>query len=334
MPGTRIAIIGAGIAGLGAARTLVSGGAEVVVFDKGRGPGGRASTRRGVLGRFDHGAQFFTVRSERFARVVDGWARAGVAAAWEGEFLTERHGRREPDEERARWVGVPGMNEIVRDLADGLDVRFGTRVESFTRVGAAWNMLGEAGRDLGTYDGVVVAAPPVQAATLLEPIAPAMAQRAERAVMQPCWTVMAAFREPVGAGFDGLRVEGDGPLGWAGCDSSKPGRDADGHERWVLQASPAWSREHLERTPDGVGPELLAGFAVLIGKDLPPLIGAEAHRWRYALASDPVGERCLFDPDLQLGVCGDWLIGARIEAAWLSGNALGNVLGEALYPSS
>lgn len=326
MTGSRIAIVGGGLAGLGAARALVAGGTDVVVFDKGRGPGGRASTRRGVLGRFDHGAQFFTVRSERFARLVDGWARAGVAAPWDGEFLTERDGRRAPDEERARWVGVPGMNEIVRDLGEGLDLRYGTRVESFTRDGARWSMLGEAGKDLGTFDGVVVAVPSVQAAALLDPIAPALARRAERAQMQPCLTVMAAFRRPVGAGFDGLRVQDDGPLGWVGCDSSKPGRDADGHERWVLQAGPAWSREHLEQSPEWVGHELLAAFSALTGNVLPALIGAEAHRWRYALASDPVGERCLYDAAGRIGVCGDWLIGARIEAAYLSGAAAGEAM--------
>jgi len=326
MPGAQIAIIGAGVAGLGAARTLSAAGAEVVVFDKGRGPGGRASTRRGDFGRFDHGAQFFTVRSERFARVVDGWARTGVAAPWEGEFVTRRDGRREPDGERARWVGVPGMNEIVRDLADGLDVRFGTRVESVTRAGAVWSMLGEAGQDLGTFDGIVVAVPSFQAGVLLEPIAPALGRRAELAVMQPCWTVMAAFREPVGAGFDGLRMQDDGPLGWAGCDSSKPGRELDGHERWVLQASPKWSREHLEQSPEWVTHELLEALSALTGKVLPPLIGAEAHRWRYALASDPVGERCLFDAAGRVGVCGDWLIGARIEAAYLSGAAAGEAM--------
>jgi predicted NAD/FAD-dependent oxidoreductase len=326
MPGARIAIIGAGVAGLGAARTLVAAGDEVVVFDKGRGPGGRASTRRVAFGRFDHGAQFFTVRSERFARVVDGWARAGVAAPWVGEFVTQRDGRREPDEERARWVGVPGMNEIVRDLADGLDVRFGTRVDSIARVAERWILLGEAGQDLDAFDGVVVAVPSVQAAALVEPVAPALARRAERAEMQPCWTVMVAFRAPVGAGFAGLRMQDEGPLGWAGCDSSKPGRDADGHERWVLQASPTWSRDHLEQSPEWVAHELLAALSALTGKVLPPLIGAEAHRWRYALASDPVGERCLFDAAERVGVCGDWLIGARIEAAYLSGVAAGEAM--------
>ena len=43
---TRVAIIGAGISGLACARQLVKAGVSVVVFDKGRGIGGRVATRR------------------------------------------------------------------------------------------------------------------------------------------------------------------------------------------------------------------------------------------------------------------------------------------------
>ena len=42
----RIAIIGAGMAGLSCADALRDEGHEIALFDKGRGPGGRMSTRR------------------------------------------------------------------------------------------------------------------------------------------------------------------------------------------------------------------------------------------------------------------------------------------------
>jgi monoamine oxidase len=63
----QVGIIGSGIAGLSCADRLTSFGHEVCLFDKGRGPGGRMSTRRveveGHTLSFDHGAQYFTRHS-------------------------------------------------------------------------------------------------------------------------------------------------------------------------------------------------------------------------------------------------------------------------------
>ena len=80
----RIGIVGAGMAGLACAEALTSAGHAVVVLDKGRGPGGRMSTRRleTPLGevRFDHGAQYFTGRDPGFRARVAAWIAAGIAA--------------------------------------------------------------------------------------------------------------------------------------------------------------------------------------------------------------------------------------------------------------
>ena len=57
-----IAVIGAGMAGITAARTLVQAGFKVSVFEKSHGPGGRMATRSTPYGSFDHGVQYSTVR--------------------------------------------------------------------------------------------------------------------------------------------------------------------------------------------------------------------------------------------------------------------------------
>ena len=57
----KIAIIGAGISGLTLAHQLKAH-ADIVVFEKARGVGGRMSTRYGDQFEFDHAAQFFTAR--------------------------------------------------------------------------------------------------------------------------------------------------------------------------------------------------------------------------------------------------------------------------------
>ena len=57
-----IAIIGAGISGLSLANMLKDI-ANVKVFEKSRGFGGRVATRYSEDFEFDHGAQFFTIKT-------------------------------------------------------------------------------------------------------------------------------------------------------------------------------------------------------------------------------------------------------------------------------
>ena len=82
----------------------------------------------------------------------------------------------------------------------------------------------------------------------------------------------------------------------------------------------------LERRPEEITPALLAAFAAFVPRALPPPTYQAAHRWRYALVERPLGEPCVWDPALRLGLCGDWCLGPRVEAAYLSGTALAAAL--------
>ncbi len=144
-----------------------------------------------------------------------------------------------------------------------------------------------------------------------------MAARASATPAAPCWTVMAAYSAPLPIGPDVLR--GDGPIGWAARDRAEPGRS--GPEAWVIQAGPDWSRTHLEDPPDAALPALLRAFSDRVGAALPRPPAAAAHRWRYA-RSGAAGDGTLWNPGLGLSACGDWLLGPRVECAWLSGARL------------
>ena len=321
-----IAIIGAGMAGLACAEALAERNLPTQLFDKGRGPGGRMSTRRvevpspdgGTLTlAFDHGAQYATARHPAFVARMKRWEAEGHAARWPAAG---------PD----AWVGTPGMNALVKAMAADHPVRWGTRVERIERANDGWRLVGaqtDGDLDEPGFDAVVIAVPAEQVAPLARPHAPALAERAEASRSRPCWTVMAAFDTPL-PGPDILRpgaglVEG-GPLGWAARDSAKPGRSAEA-ECWVLQATPAWSAAQLEAEPEAIVPALLTALAESARAPLPHPLTASAHRWRYARADAAAAppERCVWLPDLALGACGDWLSGPRVESAWLSGRELG-----------
>ena len=129
-PRPRVAVIGAGMSGLICARTLFSYGMQVAVFEKSRGFGGRMATRRTAEGpTFDHGAQYFTVRDERFERCVRSWQQDGIVAHWGGKIGVLTNGDLEwQPKTTPRFVGVPGMNAVCRHLAADLKTQFRTRV--------------------------------------------------------------------------------------------------------------------------------------------------------------------------------------------------------------
>ncbi|MGF1462831.1 MAG: NAD(P)/FAD-dependent oxidoreductase [Maricaulaceae bacterium] len=314
-----IAVIGAGLAGSACAHRLAHAGQTVTVFDKGRGPGGRASTRRmniaGADWRFDHGAQYATAQDERFAAFLSDAQAAGLADRWLGRFgAAEASAIRETANPTQRWVGTPGMNGLVKFAQRDLDVRFGVRI---TTISPQRVLTDETGAVHGPFDAVICATPAEQAGDLLDPSAPGLAAQARAAKTLANWTVMVAFAEPIDVSFDGVKFE-TGPLGWVARNNSKPARDPG--EAWVLQAAPGWSQTHVEDPAETVSATLMTVFADRIGSPPPPL-SVSVHRWRYAFVDQPANSPAGWDARARIAVCGDWRIGPRLEAAFLSGLA-------------
>jgi hypothetical protein len=311
---TDILIIGGGMAGLSAATALASTGQRIIVLDKGRGPGGRMAARRveiaGEQVSFDHGAQYFTARDPAFMVQVAVWKVAGVAARW-------------PAAGEEAWVGTPGMNAPVRALAEQLDVRWNVRAERLSRDGALWRVA--AGEAVFHAPTLILAVPAEQAAVLLADVASAFADRALAVTSAPCWAVMAAFPEQLPTA-DTFRSD-TGPVSWAARNSAKPGRA--GGETWVIHASPARSRELLDRPKEEVAATLLADFFAATGTPPAAPQHLDAHRWLYAQPEASKVEGPLFDPALKLGVAGDWLHSPRVEGAWLAGRALAGAVVDA-----
>jgi renalase len=313
----RVAVVGAGIAGLTAARTLHDQGHDVHVVEKGRGVGGRTAVRRHAPFEFDHGAQYFTTRDERFARQVRAWQEAGLVAVWSGRIGSLERGVWHDSSSQERYVGVPGMNAVAKHLASGLSVATETRITRVTRDHRGWRLSVDSGTAFGLFDAVVVAVPAAQASELLAGQG-AMAGQAGRCAMSPCWAVMLGFDRPLAIPYDGVFVSGS-PLSWFARNSAKPGRSSD--EAWILHAGPEWSAGHIEDPPERVIAALRAAFEQASGGEVPPPVHAAAHRWRYAVPPEPLHVGALWDAESRQAVCGDWCQGARIEGAFLSGLA-------------
>ena len=302
----RVAIIGAGMAGLAAARLLREAGAGCTIFDKSRGIGGRMATRRAGDFSFDHGSQYFTARGPRFRAVVDDWKAAGHATSWYDHEVI---------------VGAPGMTAPARAMAAGLNTVMGLEVKSLSRATQGWCI--HAGEEVFEgFAAVVVAIPALQATSLIKTGGLSFPELAS-ARYAPCLALMLAFDAKAAFQGESMRRE-KGPIAWIARNSSKPGRPV-GQETFVVHASPDWSRAYLDETPEAVL-EKLAPFAFeLISAPSTPIF-ATAHRWRYALVEQALAVPCLWDGKAGVGACGDYCLGPRVEAAFDSGEAMARAI--------
>jgi len=332
-PAPRVAVIGAGLAGLVAARTLADHGLTIEVFEKSRGVGGRMATRRTTDGlSFDHGAQYFTARDERFTRLVQSWVHDGIAEPWHGRIVELRDGAVvAKKDDMSRFVAVPGMNAIARYLATGLNLAFNCTIEKLEAIASGgpqlWRLMDNLGNQRGDFDCVIANCPPLQSGPLLRPHSP-VAHTISRIEMLPCWASMIQLPDGLLLPFDAAFV-GNSSLSWICREDSKPGRVKSEGSCWVLHATSDWSMANLEAQSDDVEQRLHEAFAVASGVCASKIRGCGTHRWRYAIPKSVLTESCLWDSAMRLGACGDWCAGPRVEGAFLSGAAMaGAVLRE------
>jgi predicted NAD/FAD-dependent oxidoreductase len=339
----RIAIIGAGVAGLAAARSLTALGADVQLFERSAGVGGRLATRRVKGESFDHGAPFLSTNSERFHVVLEQWIDAGWVEPWFARSMTS-DGKLLFSAQNARqmyYVGVPSMNAIAKHLAEGLAVTLSTNVvgtlRSHSRGRTEWwltvtdvapparNAIAPAQpatpvesieRHVGPFDAIVVAAHPSRALPLVRSSA-ALTSALEDIQMLPMWVAMLDCREPLQLSADMISFE-SGPLASAQYESSKPNRSIG--ERWVLHSTAQWAQERLDTPKEQIAQEMLAAFSALLRRDdLSSFCQATAHRWTQAMPAAPRHAGAYWDAEQQIGCCGDWCNGVTVEAAYLSG---------------
>lgn len=317
-------VIGAGWSGLTAASRLVEAGQRVCVVEKSRGPGGRSATRRNGKDRFDHGAQYFTARSAAFGRQLQQWRDDGWIQKWSPRLtaIGGDGGHHDPESVQ-RFVALPGMSGVCRQLAEPLDCRFELRVDSLAHDGH-WTAQLDSGDTLEALR-LLITAPPAQAAALLG-TSHSLHDELAGVVFDPCIALMAAFGDEFEARFDAAFVNAPGPLSWIARDSSKPGREG---ECWVAHATADWSREHLEHGFDDLADVLASALCEQLDIDPSRLRSRSAHRWRYAQVADPRDDGFLARPDQHLAISGDWLAGSRVEGAWRSGRKAADWLAEA-----
>lgn len=319
----RVAVVGAGLAGLRAADVLDLAGIDVVVFDKGRVPGGRLTTRRSEGSACDHGAPAIESRHPRFTAWCDSLAEDGLL---DRDLRRSRFVRADGTlvdlpSDAVGWRPRGGFGDFAASLASTLDVRCGVVVRTCRRDDHAWSLTFDDASHAGPFDGLLLTAPAPQSAAMLGDECP-LTEPLSRNAYVPCVTAMVTTAGGPDPEADLLTFE-----------SEILERAVRGHTAatWVLHATPAFSRLHLDDDPDASARLLLDEWALRMGS-VPATTWFRAHRWRYARVALPAStERCLILEDTAVAVAGDAFAGGDAEGAWLSGEAAAARLRDALF---
>lgn len=337
----KIAIIGAGLSGLTLAHRLQRKH-EVTVFEKARGVGGRMSTRYTNEFQFDHGAQYFTARSQSFNEFLKPFVEKKTVSQWQPKLVTLSPNVSwtdyNPDD--TYYVAAPKMNALCKSLAQTIDVQSQVKISKIERTRQGWVLYSEEAlqdrslQDIspasketvpqyGPFDWVISSAPVAQSQALMPESFEHMS--ALRQIKQnACFALMLGFEQPLLLPFDAAKVT-QSPIGWICVDSTKPLRDKA--FSLLVHSTNTWAEANIEKPLGEVQSILLEHACLLLNLSLEPA-HISLHRWRYANTPECGTEPYLIDKVNQLAVCGDGLVDGRVEGAFLSAIALADLFCE------
>jgi hypothetical protein len=331
---SEVLIVGAGLSGLAAARALAQAGCRSRVIDKGRSVGGRLATRRIAGGLADHGAQFFTARSEIWKAQVAQWQSDGLVTAWSNGFSD---GSRPVDafDGHPRFVTHGGMNRLAKRLAadagELASFHLDTRIVSVEPLGNGWLAVAESGTRW-TAPALLLTAPVPQSLALLGDAVGRMSSADRDALTRisyaPCIAGLFVIAGETRLPHPGALQRPDAEVTWI-ADNQRKGI-SPGARVITLHAGARLSQALWDQPEASVLQVLTAELSDWLEPGT-AIHEAQLKRWRYAqpIVSHP--ERCLLASGLpSLVFAGDAFGESRVEGAYLSGLAAAATLIEAL----
>ena len=324
-----VIIVGAGLAGLMAARTLQERGIRPVVLEKTRRPGGRMATREIDGGLADHGAQFFTVRDPAFKAAVDRWVEEGLVFEWsrgwsDGSLANTGDGH-------PRYAVKDGMNALPAYLARGLDVRGNVSLVAVRRTDDHWEVEDENGTRQRTR--AVLLTPPVpQSLALLEkgqfPLPREQQLLLSAIVYEPCLTVMFHVEGEITLPPPGVIQRPQAPIFWI-ADNQRKGISPN-VRLITMQAGSGYSRQLFDAPDESIFRAFRTDLLPFMGGHT-KIVKAELKRWLHSQPSSTYPDRCLvIEGAAPLVFAGDAFGGPRVEGAVLSGIDAGDTLASLL----
>ena len=296
------------MAGLSAANELVKNGHEVVVLDKGRGVGGRMSTRTINEAKADHGAQYFSVKTPKFQELILALQSENIVVEW-----------KIPQRENVRYVGGKGMNTIPQKLAQNLNVVLNEKVILISK-----NEVKTESGNSYPFDNLIVTVPIPQIIDLLHQSQIKISNQ-DQAVFdsihyEPCIAVMAVLNQPTDILGGGIILENQ-PVAWI-ADNFQKGITSV--PTATLHASASYSAKHFEDDFQNVAKDMLSSVNQYVIPD--NIQSFQVHRWKFSNAVKRYDKPFYQVENQNIFLGGDGFGMGNVEGAFLSGYYLGNYL--------
>jgi len=323
-----IAVIGAGLSGLTVANTLKEH-ANITIFEKAASPSGRLSTRRANQYTFDHGCQFFGAKTAAFREFIAPMINQGVIQRWDAKFVEIKNRQitksQKWNSQHPHYVGLPSMNAVGKFLSKDLNIVLKTPVKSIFKMQKRWTLEGGSGQNLGSFDWVISSIPAQQATQLFPQNLPIHAV-INATKMEGCFSLMLGFDKEIALGFEAALVHGE-DISWISVNNSKPKRS--NAVSLLVNSTNSWATANSTLDHNDALEFLVEQTKLVVGCDAHKADHKAIHQWKYANSRKRNGATYFIDHSDKLGVCGDWLIQGRAEAAFTSGfNVAQDVLGK------
>jgi renalase len=349
----KLAIIGAGVAGLAAARALRQRRPDlaITIYEKSRGLGGRAATRRHEGYIFDHGAQYVKAATPALERLLTAELPAGDLLdigrpVWTFDGAGVIAAGDPAQNADPKWTYRDGLSRLGKLLGAGLDIRRETRVASLRRrttddgrpdnaqplqsvVGGRWSVVDSAGQPVADADLVLLTPPAPQTADILaasdfDPNAKAaLLAELARATYRRCISLALAYDWPITRPFYALvNIDRAHPIAWLALEHAKaPERCPLGHSLLIAQMAARWSLDHWETPVEELEHLVADQVGALLGEETRAPLWCDVQRWRYALPDSSADFDALNTSGSGLFFAGDYMSGPgrlhlAIESGW------------------
>jgi renalase len=320
-----IAIIGAGISGLILAEELKSI-ANIKIFEKARGVGGRMSSRSFEDFTFDFGAQFFTAKSLEFKNYIAPLIEQKIVEKWQANFVEIDGNKitynRQWNSENQHYVASPKMNSLAKYLAKKLEndveIILQKKISKIKKIKKIISLFDEDENLCGKFDLVILTIPSDQAIEIL-PKNFGFFEMLKDKKMSPCFAVMLGLKSKPILDWDCAYLK-NSKLSWIAFESSKPSRSNT--ESLTLLSRNSWASENLERDLQEIKNELIAEFEYATNSKITDILHSDIHRWKYANIEKQKGEKFIYDEKNSIALASDYFIQGRIECAFQSSMAL------------